>query len=570
MELQQLENQFENQSNATEVALKELEEERQEQLVKLTDQNRRLSVFLTFFLTTFVVLFFAAMLVIVFRSIREDLFGASPTVQILSISAPVLALLALSIYFNWERITSPILYRFQKILFYPVDFAFKVWSAEFQHEFERLESFLRGEIQRKQDQIHRYEKRLSSQIEHGNTVEKLLKERITAQDYTENVLRGLLNSINEYVLLIDSNGIIPDYYSRNVIKLLGKEVMGESFSQLARFNHQDHINFMAFLSHVYDRDMDFYEVSQFAPNLSIYPAANYDSEPFKIHWKYRPLYAKNGQVLFLIAVGSENEAQIDIDGVVAKLDQQSDYFFSDFDYDPNKAKATSHSIVLEEDSVNSLRKLVAGSNDMHLKKEFQKILFRRPLKSLIGDLEKYAYDLAESEQKEIEFDYFKSMNESIDLDLFQKALPAFKGLVQYLIKEDLESPSYRSTLNKNLFGSLTLSVEHKDFGAKGYFFKLSMDGMGVSPLQIKSDLLKADLFTQYDNLNHDELLNIYMSKELNQFYQQSYMGLKNKIAKPTDLSKIKEYIEQLRGTIFLLSTEGVLTEFNVYIPESIK
>ena len=520
--------------------------EKQKELVR---EGQKLSIFLSFFITTLVVLFFMAMLVYTFQSLQDDLFEADPFVQVLTLASPILAVLALSIIFNFKRITFPILFRVQKFLFYPVDFAYKVWSEEFRQEFVQKENTYRDVIETQEDTIESLEKKLNAQRLHGRNIEKLLRERISAQGYSEESMRCLLEHLGEYVLFVDPHGVIPDYFSRSILNLIGYEPKGESFSKIANFSHQEHIEFLSFVSHISENHLDFYRLESLVPKLSHYQMASNNTVVVK--WRYRPHYGKNGKLKAIIAIGSKDPEQ---EKGILNVSHNS---------------TLKNHYLIEAEGLDQFAIEIDAKTDYKLKKSFQENVLKQPLKSLIGSLENNIYSFAESLGKEVEFDYYQSMNQKISLKDFERLEPIIKDLSFYLINQHLEMPHRRREVGKLSCGQLHFESEFDQFGSKGSYYQLKIDGQGVCLDQLKTDLLRAGFSltqNEIDQVDYSVLLN----KQLNNFYQDQYIDSDFIIARPIDLSTIKKRIEGYKGSIKIDSQVGLSTTISFYFPKGSK
>lgn len=535
-----------NQLTASAAAKELIDSEIIEKQKDLVREGQKLSIFLSFFITTLVVLFFMAMLVFTFQSIQDDLFEADPFIQVLTLAAPVVALLALSIVFNFKRITSPILFKIQKILFYPVDFAYKIWSEEFRQEFVQKENTYRDVIETQEDTIETLEEKLNAQRHHGRNLEELLRERISAQDYSETAMRSLLEHLGEYVLFVDPHGVIPDYFSRSILNLIGYEPKGESFSKIANFSHQEHVEFLSFLSHSSENHMDFYHLESLAPKQSLYQMAS--DKSFVVNWRYRPHYSNNGKLKAVIAIGSK-----EVESAKALLAVP-------------ETKLGKDQYVIDIEGLNRFAIEVGAKTDHNLKKSFQENILKQPLKTLIGSLENTIYSAAEALGKEVEFDYYQSVNQKISLKDFEKVEPIIKDLSYYLLNQQLETPYRRRQVGKVSCGQLQFECDLNQFGAKGGFYRLKIDGQGISLEQLKADLLRAGFALTQSEVEHVDY-SVLFNKQLNQFYKEQYMNNEFTIAQPVDLSTIKRKIERLRGSIKIDSNPGLSTTIDIYLPE---
>lgn len=516
----------------------------------LVNEGQKLSIFLSFFITTLVVLFFMAMLVFTFQSLQDDLFEASPYVQVLTLSAPVVALLALSIAFNFKRITSPVLFRIQKVLFYPVDFAYKVWSEEFRHEFSRRENYLKDVIETQEDAIASLEEKIKSHRTHGKNLQGLLKEQMSAQNYSEEAMRALLSHLGEYVLFIDAHGFVPDYFSRSVINLVGYEPKGDNFSRIAKFSHTEHVEFLAFISHAFDNHHDFYQFETFAPKKSFYTHSI--EKTVTVNWRYRPHYHSNGKLMAIIAIGNREQTGESLAGLSMPSFNSSQDMLS-----------------IPADSVIKFANQIAQRHDTQLKKSFEKAILLQPMKYLVPSLEQYIYAAADGMGKEVEFDFYKTVETKVNVKSFKRAEALLSELSHYLINQHLETPIRRKQVGKVSCGRLKLDVDLKRYGAKGAFYRLEIDGPGISVDQLQIDLTRAGLAGLTEHFSEDAVNEILFNKQLNQYYMDTYLDRENTIAKPVNLSRIKDEINKMRGSIRIESEPGLSTIIDLYIPESL-
>jgi hypothetical protein len=539
-----------NGSSASQAAKELIDSEIIERQKELVQEGQKMSIFLSFFITTLVVLFFMAMLVFTFQSIQDDLFDANPFVQVLTLASPVVALLALSILFNFKTITSPILFKIQKFLFWPVDFAYKVWSEEFRQEFIQKENTYQDVIETQEDTIETLEEKLNAQRHHGRNLEELLRERIGAQDYSESAIRSLLEHMGEYVLFVDSHGLVPDYYSRSVLNLVGYEPIGDSFTKVANFSHQEHVEFLSFLSHCVQNHMDFYQLESIAPKQSMYQ--NSSKNALVINWRYRPHYANNGQLKAIIAIGT-------------RMDEQQQSSVASLNHSSNKVKKDQ--FVIDAKGLEQFSIELGAKTDFKLKKSFEENILRQPLKSLVGSLENTIYSTAEALGKEVEFDYYQSLNKKVSLKSYERLEPILRDLSYYLLNQQLETPHKRRQIGKVGCGQLQLECDLSQYGDKGSFFRLKIDGPGLSLDQLKADLLRAGFSLTQQEVEHVDY-SVLFNKQLNQSYKDRYMSSEFTIAQPVDLSTIKSKVERMRGTIKIDSNPGLSTIVDIYLPES--
>lgn len=215
-------------------------------------------------------------------------------------------------------------------------------------------------------------------------------------------------------------------------------------------------------------------------------------------------------------------------------------------------------VISQEELVNS-EQLLSKVNSLEImKKRITQtfLLFRsRPVKELLGPINEVVTRLASVERKKI---IFKIINGHIKVipELFTSIISNLMHLIRNAIVHGIE----RNRKNKSAKGEISLTFF--EF-AQGWQIKISDDGQGIDPLQIKKVAIEKNLYPKgkVEPLSEQDIINLIFLPGLTTMTKSTVIA-----GKGIGMDSVKMAIEQLNGNIKIATAVGSGTTFTINIP----
>lgn len=177
--------------------------------------------------------------------------------------------------------------------------------------------------------------------------------------------------------------------------------------------------------------------------------------------------------------------------------------------------------------------------------------------TVISRLRTLVRQTATASGKEADFVMYGE-NTKVDRQLLESLTPAFEHMIRNAVDHGLEAPDDRTSANKSPKGSVVFRV-----AMIGGLIRIELvdDGAGISVAKVRQKAIEKGLITEDSDLNDDLILQLITKPGFSTASQITQLS-----GRGVGMDVVRESIEQLGGTLKIISEEGKGTTFVITVP----
>ncbi len=191
--------------------------------------------------------------------------------------------------------------------------------------------------------------------------------------------------------------------------------------------------------------------------------------------------------------------------------------------------------------------------------DVRKLLFR-PFRDLLVNYIEYVHELSDRLQKPIHPLVIVGGEQPVDFEFYQSFAKSLIHLFRNALDHGIESAEERAALSKDELGSITCEITFRN---DSITLKVSDDGRGIDPSQLRKSIAVRDIFTtdQMESLSDDEVLNHVFYDGVSTIKEITELS-----GRGVGLASLKHEVDKLGGNIQMTSNINEGTSFSITLP----